>query len=251
MRTAEQQEKPIPQYIRVCDCNIKVDYYGQPTRCYMCRKFGHIKTDCPFNVQTPPILYSEERNDAQIDEPRNDRPTTSTLTSSMLLLQVRHEVQTEAPRDNASLCNAPTHQPDKPATHMKDDDDAEQPSAYQAHKENDEIMSSSSTEADDKPEASIFDTNDEDKDLGKKRQHSPEQHDELTKKPTIRNEVIECKCGCPVILPNQLGPFTDCRCGLHYVKFVCKNVITTKGDNAVNCVKCGKTIPRLNLDTTM
>ena len=106
MRTAEQQEKPITQYIRVCDCNIKVYYYGQPTRNYTCRKFGHIKTDCPFNVQTPPILYSEERNDAQIDEPRNDRPTTSTLTSSMLLLQVRHEEQPEAARDNASLCNA-------------------------------------------------------------------------------------------------------------------------------------------------
>ena len=106
MRIAELQERPIPQYIRVCDCNIKVDYYGQPTRNYTCRKFGHIKTDCPFNVQTPPILYSEERNDAQIDEPRNDRPTTSTLTSSMLLLQVRHEEQPEAARDNASLCNA-------------------------------------------------------------------------------------------------------------------------------------------------
>jgi len=167
MRTAELQERPIPQYIRVCDCNIKVDYYGQPTRNYTCRKFGHIKTDCPFNVQTPPILYSEERNDAQIDEPRNDRPTTSTLTSSMLLLQVRHEEQPEAPRDNASLCNALTHQPDKPATHMKDNDDEEQPSAYQAHKENDEIVSSSSTEADDNPEASIFDTDDEDKDLRK------------------------------------------------------------------------------------
>ena len=41
------------------------------------------------------------------------------------------------------------------------EDDEEQPSAYQAHKENDEIMSSSSTEADDNPEASIFDTDDE------------------------------------------------------------------------------------------
>ena len=93
--------------------------------------------------------------------------TTSTLTSNTLLLHVGHEEQPEAARDNASLCNAPMHQPDKPTTHTEDDDDAEQPSAYQAHKENDDIVSSSSTEADDNPEASIFDTDDEDKDLRK------------------------------------------------------------------------------------
>jgi len=200
----------------------------------------------PFNVKTPPILYGEERNHTQIDEPCNDRPTTSTLTSSTLLLQVRHEEQPEITPHYAThqqinwTSRRPTWKTTKSShQHIKHT----KRTTKLCHRHRRKLMTT--------PKHRFLTPMTKDKDLRKKREHSPEQHDEPTKKPTIRNEVIECKCGCPLILSNQPGPFTDCTCRFYYVKCICKNVIATKGDNAVNCVKCGKTIPWLNLDTTM
>ena len=46
-RTVDLQKSPIPQLIRVCECSINTDYYGQPTRCFLCKKYGHMKNDCP------------------------------------------------------------------------------------------------------------------------------------------------------------------------------------------------------------
>ena len=60
MGTAELQRKPIPQLIRISDFSIMIDYYGQPTRCYLCKNFGHMKHECHEAVTTPPMYLFDK-----------------------------------------------------------------------------------------------------------------------------------------------------------------------------------------------
>jgi len=67
MRTADLQTRPISQFIRVCDCNIKVDYHGQPVRCFLCKQYGHMRNDCPEAVKTPPMIFTDEKTVEQME----------------------------------------------------------------------------------------------------------------------------------------------------------------------------------------
>ena len=106
MRTMELQQKPIPQFIRVCDCGIRVDYYGQPTRCFLCKKYGHIKAECPESVETPLLLYGEGSDDIMIVEPSTQNQKT--MRSDAGLSEQRNEhgeqtVQAQGLNDNSVI----------------------------------------------------------------------------------------------------------------------------------------------------
>ena len=83
MRTADLQERPIPQLIRVCDCSIKTEYYGQPMRCFLCKQYGHMRGECPVAVKTPPVVFNEEEVACQPEiNKQQDTAIPSNITST-------------------------------------------------------------------------------------------------------------------------------------------------------------------------
>ena len=250
MRSAQIQERPIPQLIRVCGCSIQTDYYGQPTRCFLCKKFGHMKNDCPEAVKTPPASFFDmDLNLAAIPNSNNEQETEESATNASTPIppEPRHP---QGADDKTLRCVD-----DAPRTNAQTDRHKnERNNARQLGKDpNDDVseFSTSSSEADEVPDDSLFATDEETAETGHKRRHSPDEQTEKKQKPNKFGENYNCECGCEVILPDAAGCFSLCDCGMYYTRCTCDNVISTIGDKPANCERCRKPIPRLNLDKTV
>jgi len=249
MRSVQLQERPIPQTIRVCGCSIQTDYYGQPARCYLCKKFGHMKSDCPEAVRTPPaIFFNQDFDTTTIPTPGNDgekkipvNNASTPLETEPNNLQETRDTLPRNPEEQTGQNERDDLQVIKTAVAQQDGTD---PTDCVSE------FSSSSSEAGEIPEESIFSTDEETRDTGNKRQHSPETAIE-TKKPKATGENYDCVCGCPIILPTAAGCFAPCECGIYYTRCFCSNVISTNGDKPAHCEVCHKRIPRPNLDMTV
>ena len=244
MRSAQVQERPIPQLIRVCGCSIQIDYYGQPTMCFLCKKFGHMKNDCPEAVKTPPAsFFDTDLNLAAIPTSSNEQEAEEPATnaSTPISPEPRHPQGTcdKTPRrvEDATRPNAQNDQ------QTNEGDNAHQPG--KDPNDDDSEFSSSSSEADEVPEDSIFLTDEETVETGYKRRHSPDVISEKKQKPNNIGENYNCECGCEVTLPDAAGCFSLCVCGMYYTRCTCDNVISTIGDKPANCERCRKLIPRL------
>jgi len=142
--------------------------------------------------------------------------------------------------------------PNEPAAksqHLKEDDEPAQ--EIRETEANDSEFSSSSSELDDMPDQSVFNTDEEDIELRMKRQHSPDEQCDKKPKQDSHGETIECKCGYSVMLPCAAGPSERCTCGMFYTRCRCKNVVATHGDMPANCDQCRKPVLRRHLDMTM
>ena len=249
MRTVALQAKPIANFIRVCECNIKVDYYSQPTRCFLCKKYGHMKHECPDAVKTPPILFTDEEfnavkvttsNDQNANEPAAINTSTPTAADAPNL-QTTQEKTTQR-EEIATSCDAAERRPPEANDLLQS---IERP-------ENDvSEFSSSSSEAGEVPEHSVFSTDDENQKPGIKRRHSPEDPSEKKQKHDMTGETTECKCGFTVMLPSIAGPSVACVCGMCFTRCGCKNIVATLGDMPANCDRCRKPVLRRHLDVTM
>ena len=243
MRSVQLQERPIPQTIRVCGCSIQTDYYGQPARCYLCRKFGHMKSDCPEAVRTPPAIFLNQDFDATtIPTSGNDGEEEIPANNASTPLETE-------PNNLQETSDSLPRNPEEQMLQVIKVADVQQAGKDPADCESE--FSSSSSEAGEKPEESIFSTDEEMHDTGNKRQHSPETAIETKKKPKATSENYGCVCGCPIILPEAAGCFSPCECGIYYTRCTCSNVISTYGDKPAHCEVCHERIPRPNLDMTV
>jgi len=269
MRTAQLQQKPLPQFIRVCDCSIRVDYYGQPTRCFLCKKFGHIKSECPEAVEIPLLLPTDDRDDAvAVEPPTPNQQTTKSNTGSSEQPNKPREEAVQAPNLNDNsviedlICNGTEQNQQRVGDnasgreqlpHEETDEEAEFEQTHTSERpeiDNSEF-SPSSSEAGEIPDDSIFTTDDESGVMGKKRQHSPDIANDKKQKPNVTGETLNCDCGSTIALPRAAGLSSLCICGRLYSKCVCENVVSSFREMPANCEKCRKPVARRHLDVTM
>jgi len=172
MRTVDLQKSPIPQLIRVCECSIKTDYYGQPTRRFLCKKYGHMKNDCPDAVRTPPMFFFDGEIVNQMETSKQHdiaTPGNSTSTPVQRTAQLPQALEVKSLHRDETTPNEATPK----SQHLQEEDEParenEKPEA------NDSEFSSSSSELDDMPDPSVFITDEEDIVPRSKRQHSPDE----------------------------------------------------------------------------
>jgi len=202
MRSIQLQEKPIPQSIRICGCSIQIDYYGQPTRRYLCKQFGHMTSDCPEAVKTPPTyVFDKDFNVAKVSTPSDEQEAR--LLASNASTPITHEPQyPQGISDKTPERTEPTTSQNMPEDQQSNErEDLQQTS--KGPENCDSEFSSSSSEAGETPEQSIFMTDEETDETGHKRQHSPDAETEKKQKPHATGEIYECECGCSVTLPDR------------------------------------------------
>jgi len=248
MRTAELQRRPIPQLIRVCECSIRTDYYGQPTQCYLCKKYGHMRHECPDAVRTPPMLFFEGEIINQLETNKEDDNTTTGHDTSTPIQRTAQLPQASKDKNLHGDDSTPNEPAAKSQHQQEDGEPAQEIGETEA---NDSEFSSSSSELDDMPDQSVFNTDEEDIELRLKRRHSPDEHSDKKPKQDSYGETIECKCGYSVMLPCAAGPSAPCTCGMFYTRCGCENVVATYGDMPANCDQCRKPVLRRHLDMTM
>jgi len=143
MRTTELQQRPLPQFIRVCECSIRVDYHGQPTRCFLCKKYGHVKSECPEAVATPPLLSSDERDDVDKDETCNKKKEVTESINSA----TSEKCDTPPPQENKNctvLCKEAPPQAELPTNQQTTKPDFNRAKNELSDEDDSDIMSSSS-----------------------------------------------------------------------------------------------------------
>jgi len=196
MRTAELQRKPIPQLIRISECSIRIDYYGQPTRCYLCKKFGHMKHECPEAVTTPPMYLFD--NDSAIlktvthnEQQQQDTSTPVTNASTPTPHEAQHP---QATQDKMPLCVEATSIQEALGSRQREEKEDQMQTNEGPEHDNSEF-SPSSSEAEEIPDQSVFESDEENTEPGKKPQHSPDTVTEKKPKPSDNGETFECECG--------------------------------------------------------
>jgi len=248
MRTDDLKERPIPQLLRICECSIKAEYYGQPIRCYLCKKYGHMRTECPDAIKTPPIVFTEVETayQMQISE-QQDAAVPGNNTSTPVQRQMK--LPQASPKRNLQEDDTA---PAKPTTENEQlQKEAEAAPDKDPLDASDSEFSSTISEPNDTPDEPVFITDDEDPTPRTKRLHSPDEVKENIKKMNVAGETFDCACGNIITMPHMAGLSTLCTCGRCYAKCACENVVSTVGDMPANCDKCRRPVARRHLDVTM
>ena len=284
VKTEDLKAHPIAPTVRMDDMVFLVEYSRQPVQCFLCKGFGHIRSDCPNAVTTP---SDRSPSPSEMSSPRGTDEQPAEVITTPALEIARHatsRVDTERAKatDVAVLaseerCSSTPHstdlqhvtlekvvgvqkeilaastQPVQPDSNLLEtirDADLHTLSD-QPDKQTSDTSSSSEQEDFENPDPSIFATDDEETEAGIKRQHSPEEVTTAKKTTTSLGENFDCECGQNVFISNASGCFTECMCGICHVRCTCKNIIALKGSGIAYCTYCHKSAPRRNLDLTV
>lgn len=160
-----------------------------------------------------------------------------------------HTLNLQAINDKSVQRNETSQNHD--ALSQRQEEEKKQPQTNERPETDLSEFSTSSSEAGEIPEDSIFITDDESTTIGKKRQHSPDSEKDKKQKSEETGEIYDCMCGSTITLPRAAGLSCLCNCGRLYAKCACENIVATLGDMPANCDKCRKPVVRRHLVVTM
>jgi len=71
VKTNDLKDRTIAPTVRMKDMVFLVEYPGQPSQYFLCKKYGHIRSDCPMAVKSPTQIPQTMENNADSREQTN------------------------------------------------------------------------------------------------------------------------------------------------------------------------------------
>jgi len=232
-----------------------VEYQGQPSQCFLCKKFGHIKPDCPAAVKSPTQIPPTLENDADSRDPINQHG----------------EGNLHALNDTSLIDDSINNAAEQDEQRMDEDASTPKQSPHDSMEESDEeldhycreleqrIMASTPTSQDTATQLltegteTRMELNAEhcretttEQGIGPKRPLSSDSSGEIKvyKKREVKDAIENtCFCGELLLQPNKIGNRLQCGCERYHIRCICNKVFVSREHGAAHCTACKRVLP--------